>query len=84
MSGTRSAGREAAATLPAQLGGQVADTARHAFVDGMHVTLYCSAGFAALVAVSALFTLRGVPKVIPENIEHDEQEPDDLITTAAG
>jgi hypothetical protein len=69
---------ESAATLSAQLAGQVVETARRAFVDGMHVSLYCSAGFAALVAAAAPFTLRRVPKVIPESIEQDEH--DDLIT----
>ncbi|WP_067804441.1 MFS transporter [Actinomadura formosensis] len=57
---------QAAAELPGTLGAQVAAAARGAFVDGMHAALACSAGFAALVAVFALVTLRGVPKVISE------------------
>ncbi|WP_329521388.1 MFS transporter [Spirillospora sp. NBC_01491] len=55
----------AAAALPARLAGQVADAAKIAFMDGLHAALLCSAGFAALVAVGALLTLRGVPRVIP-------------------
>ncbi|HEX3813080.1 MAG TPA: MFS transporter [Mycobacteriales bacterium] len=71
---------ESTATLPARLAGQVADTARHAFVDGMHVALLCSAGFAAVVAVSALYTLRNVPKVIAT--EESEPEPE-LVTSSS-
>ncbi|MEU8342964.1 MFS transporter, DHA2 family, multidrug resistance protein [Actinomadura meyerae] len=62
---------QAAAHLPSALGAQVATAAREAFVDGMHAALVCSAGFAAAVAVFALVTLRGVPKVI-----EDAEEPD--------
>jgi DHA2 family multidrug resistance protein-like MFS transporter len=58
-----------AADLPDALAAQVATAAREAFLDGMHAALTCSAGFAALVAVFALVTLRNVPKVIPENDE---------------
>ncbi|MFC4909870.1 MFS transporter [Actinomadura gamaensis] len=58
---------QAAAGLPARLGAQVAGLARDAYVDGMHAALVCSAGFAALVAVAALVTLRSVPKVIEED-----------------
>lgn len=65
---------QAAAQLPGTVGAEVAGAAREAFVDGMHAALLCSAGFAALVAVFALVTLRNVPKVIPE-----AQEPD-LVT----
>ncbi|MFI0444418.1 MFS transporter [Actinomadura sp. 6N118] len=57
---------ETAAALPAQLAAQVTGAAKAAFVDGMHVSMMCSAAFAGLVAVSALITLRNVPKVIPE------------------
>jgi hypothetical protein len=64
-----------AGSLPAELARQVADTARHAFVEGMHVALVCGAGLAAL------FTLRGVPKVIPEDIG-DEPEHSDLVDAA--
>ncbi|GIG58229.1 MFS transporter [Longispora fulva] len=52
--------------LPEQLAGQVVRAAQGAFLDGMHVALYCSAGMAALVALAALVTLRSVPKVIEE------------------
>jgi hypothetical protein len=55
---------ERAAALPGHLAGTVATAARQAFVDGMHVAAVCSAGLAAIVAVSALFALRSVPKVI--------------------
>jgi EmrB/QacA subfamily drug resistance transporter len=64
---------EAAATLPAQLSAQVADAARNAFVDGMHAALVFSAAFAAIVAVSALFTLRTAPKVITDDEETLEE-----------
>ncbi|MFI0483387.1 MFS transporter [Actinomadura sp. 9N215] len=63
---------QTAARLPGTLGTQVGDAAREAFVDGMHAALVCSAGFAALVAVFALVTLRNVPKVIPESAEDGE------------
>ncbi|TYK45796.1 MFS transporter [Actinomadura decatromicini] len=63
---------QTAARLPGTLGGQLADAARNAFVDGMHAALVCSAGLAALVAVFALVTLRNVPKVIPEAQEPEE------------
>ncbi|MFG2001031.1 MFS transporter [Spirillospora sp. NPDC048911] len=56
----------AAGSLPAQLAAQVTDAAKAAFTDGMHASMICSATFAGLVAVSALVTLRNVPKVIPE------------------
>ncbi|NKZ08010.1 MFS transporter [Actinomadura latina] len=68
---------QAAADLPAALAGQVGVAAREAFVDGMHAALVCSAGFAALVAVFALVTLRNVPKVIEES---EEPEEPDLVT----
>jgi len=58
---------ERAATLPARLAGSVTGSARQAFVDGMHVALLCSAGFAALVAVAGLVSLRSVPKVIGDD-----------------
>lgn len=59
-----------AAGLPGRLAGDVVAAARHAFVDGMHVALFCSGGFAAVVGIAALYTLRGVPKVI------NDEEPD--------
>jgi EmrB/QacA subfamily drug resistance transporter len=72
---------QTAATLPAQLGGQVTDAARLAFVDGMHAALLCSAGFAAVVAVAALFTLRSVPKVIADNVTDIDEQADPVTTT---
>ncbi|MFC6882150.1 MULTISPECIES: MFS transporter [Actinomadura] len=66
---------EAARSLPPALAGPLGDAARSAFVDGLHAALLCSAAFAALVAVSALFTLRSVPKVIPDLA--DEESPAD-------
>jgi DHA2 family multidrug resistance protein-like MFS transporter len=66
---------EIAATLPTRLAAQVVDSARHAYVDGMHAALLCSAGFAAVVAVAALVTLRSVPKVIPEHIDAEPLGP---------
>jgi Na+/melibiose symporter-like transporter len=58
-----------ATTLPGHLAGEVVGAARQAYVDGMHVALWCSAGMALVVAATALFTLRSVPKVIPEHID---------------
>jgi EmrB/QacA subfamily drug resistance transporter len=69
-----------AAALPADLAGQVSGAARHAFVDGMHVALLCSAGFATLVAAAALVTLRRVPKVITEHGDDHH----DLVAAAKG
>ncbi|MQY09491.1 MFS transporter [Actinomadura macrotermitis] len=63
---------QAAPALPAALADQVGHAARAAFMDGMHAAMLCSAAFAALVAVAALFTLRNVPKVIPETTEEEE------------
>jgi DHA2 family multidrug resistance protein-like MFS transporter len=62
----------AGATMPGRLAGDVVGAARHAFVDGMHVALWCSGGFAAVVGITALYTLRSVPKVI--NDEEPERE----------
>jgi DHA2 family multidrug resistance protein-like MFS transporter len=72
---------QTATALPAHLAQQVTEAARLAFVDGMHAALLCSAGFAAVVALAALRTLRGVPKVIPEDSD-ETPVPDDLVTTA--
>jgi hypothetical protein len=55
----------------------VTDAARHAFVDGMHTALLCSAGLFALTGLAALFALRGVPKVIPEHLEEADPAPED-------
>jgi DHA2 family multidrug resistance protein-like MFS transporter len=48
----------------------------------MHAALLCSAGFAAVVALAALRTLRSVPKVIPEDTDDETPEPEALVTTA--
>ncbi|MGI5163411.1 MFS transporter [Spirillospora sp. CA-253888] len=66
---------EAAAALPPQVGGALVSAARHAYVDGMHAALACSAAFAALVAVAALVTLRSVPAVIPDETEGSDGPP---------
>ncbi|RAY13760.1 MFS transporter [Actinomadura craniellae] len=66
---------EAAAALPAHLAGEVLRAAQTAYVDGMHLALVCSAGFAAAVGAIALITLRGVPKVIVEADDAGEPVP---------
>lgn len=63
-----------AAHLPQKISGPVIDSARQAYVDGIHVTMYWSAGVIAVLAVSMLFLLRGVPKVI-EDAEEQELQP---------
>ena len=50
--------------LPGPAGTALADSARHAFVHGLHLTVLTGAALLAVGAVSALFTLRGVPAVI--------------------
>nr|WP_158888591.1 MFS transporter [Amycolatopsis anabasis] len=55
-----------AAELPPALGVRVVDSARAAFLDAAHLTMYGSAALLAGLGVSVLFTLRGVPKVIDE------------------
>ena len=65
---------QATAGLPAQVAGQVAAAARDAFVDGMHAALIVSAAFAALVAVTSLYTLRNAPKVITDDTEEDNDQ----------
>ena len=66
---------QSAATLPGQLAAEVVGAARQAYVDGMHVALWCSAAMALAIAATALFTLRGVPKVIPEHLDEIDQAP---------
>ncbi|KZB81646.1 MFS transporter [Amycolatopsis regifaucium] len=65
---------QVAAQLPPEQGALVLANAKLAFVDGLQLTMLCSAGLMALLAASALFTLRGVPKVL--------EDPDD--TSAFG
>ncbi|MFC7728876.1 MFS transporter [Actinomadura keratinilytica] len=55
----------AAAALPQDLAARLLDAARTAYVDGMHAAMLASAAVMACVAVTAVFTLRSVPKVIP-------------------
>ncbi|MEU4577203.1 MULTISPECIES: DHA2 family efflux MFS transporter permease subunit [Nonomuraea] len=57
-----------AETLPAEQAGQLVQAARTAFVEAVHVTSLATAGMLALVALLALVGLRGVPKVIPEEV----------------
>ncbi|MEU8363044.1 MFS transporter [Nonomuraea sp. NPDC048882] len=58
----------AAAALPAEQGEQLVRAAQAAFIEGMHLTSYVTAALLAVVAVLALAGLRGVPKVIPEEV----------------
>ncbi|KAB8197042.1 MFS transporter [Nonomuraea phyllanthi] len=57
-----------AAALPAEQGAQLMSAARAAFIEALHVTSLVTAGLLAVVAVLALAGLRGVPKVIPEEV----------------
>jgi DHA2 family multidrug resistance protein-like MFS transporter len=56
---------DTARTLPGQLGAQVTDLARHAFVDGMHIALYCSASLALITGLTALVTRAERPQGHP-------------------
>ncbi|MGV9668721.1 MFS transporter [Nocardia niigatensis] len=62
-----------AAQLPPKVSRPVIDGARQAFVDGIHLTMYWSAGVIAVLAVCMLYLLRGVPKVI-EDIEGQAEQ----------
>jgi predicted MFS family arabinose efflux permease len=73
---------DTARNLPGRLGAEVTDLARHAFVDGMHTALYCSAGLALLTGLAALITLRNVPKVIPEYVEQSDEDISALTPAA--
>ncbi|MCT9932852.1 MFS transporter [Planotetraspora sp. A-T 1434] len=64
----------AAATLPRDVAGAVTEAAKQAFVEGLHATVLTGAAILLCLAVAALFALRGVPKVIPE----DESTGQDL------
>ncbi|MFI6601964.1 MFS transporter [Nonomuraea sp. NPDC050536] len=57
-----------AARLPAGQGAQLVDAARTAFVQGVHVTGFTTGTVLLVVAVLALAGLRGVPKVIQEEV----------------
>ncbi|MEV7902722.1 MFS transporter [Streptomyces anulatus] len=86
-----SAGAEASHSLgeayqvAAQLGGPMGDllrsTARHAFVGGLHVTLFVSAGLLLLGALAAL----RLPKVMdcPPKEACRRAEPDDTASTTS-
>lgn len=52
--------------LPPGTASVVVHASRQAFVDGLHVTLLTSAAILGVIAVTSLFTLRGVPDVISE------------------
>ncbi|MEU4428983.1 DHA2 family efflux MFS transporter permease subunit [Actinoplanes sp. NPDC024001] len=54
----------AAGELPGQLAGAVAQAARWAFIDGLHVMVISCAILVGVLAVAALFALRGVPAVL--------------------
>ncbi|MEV5330120.1 MFS transporter [Nonomuraea sp. NPDC052634] len=54
--------------LPAGQAAGLVRAAQSAFLDGMHLASYVTAGMLAAVALLALVGLRGVPKVIPEEM----------------
>ncbi|GAA3593196.1 MFS transporter [Nonomuraea rosea] len=54
--------------LPPEQAGELMRAARTAFVEGVHLTSFVTAGLLAVVALLALAGLRGVPKVIPEEV----------------
>ncbi|MEU6038011.1 MFS transporter [Actinomadura sp. NPDC047616] len=64
-----------AAGLPPDLAARLLDATRVAYVDGMHAAMLASAAVMACVAVTALFTLRSVPKVIPDEAHDDTPVP---------
>ncbi|MFG3442690.1 MFS transporter [Nonomuraea sp. NPDC047897] len=59
---------EVAAALPQEQAAVLVQAARAAFMDGVHVTGLVTAGMLAVTAGLALVGLRGVPKVIPEEV----------------
>lgn len=59
---------EVAATLPAEQAAVLVQAARAAFVAGVHVTGLVTTALLVVAAVFALVGLRGVPKVIPEEV----------------
>ncbi|MFE3455607.1 MFS transporter [Nonomuraea sp. NPDC059194] len=58
---------QAAAELPAQLAEPVVAAASQAFVHAVQITSLIGGGLVAVVAVLALFTLRGLPTVVDEH-----------------
>ncbi|MFC7588963.1 hypothetical protein ACFQYP_38680 [Nonomuraea antimicrobica] len=59
---------QTAAALPAEQADRLVQAAHAAFIEGVHLTSYVTAGLLAVVALLALVGLRGVPKVIPEDV----------------
>ncbi|MFI7617041.1 DHA2 family efflux MFS transporter permease subunit [Nonomuraea terrae] len=57
-----------ASTLPAGQAADLVHAAQLAFLEGVHLTSFVTAGVLAVVALIALAGLRGVPKVIPEEV----------------
>ncbi|MFG1707707.1 DHA2 family efflux MFS transporter permease subunit [Nonomuraea sp. M3C6] len=57
-----------AAALPPDQAEQLVRAAQTAFVEGVHLTSLVTAGLLAVVALLALVGLRGVPKVIPDEV----------------
>ncbi len=68
---------QVAAQLPN--GGALLDSAKHAFVNGLQVTMLGSAALMVLVAVVAAFALRRLPKVM----EDPDEEPAAPVLVAA-
>ncbi|WP_068925568.1 MFS transporter [Planobispora rosea] len=58
----------AASTLPPDLASAVTGAAREAFVEGMQATVLTGAGILLLLAVAALYALRGVPKELSDDV----------------
>ncbi|AWS44270.1 MFS transporter [Streptosporangium sp. 'caverna'] len=75
---------EAAAELPADLAGQAVAAARSAFVDALHINLYCSVALALAAAAVALLTLGSVPKIISDDAEGQSEEEAQGEQAAAG
>ncbi|MBG0830452.1 MFS transporter [Planomonospora sp. ID67723] len=57
-----------AAELPADLAPAVAGAARQAFVESMQATVLTGAGVLLVLAVAALYALRGVPKELSDDV----------------
>ncbi|PZG13532.1 DHA2 family efflux MFS transporter permease subunit [Nonomuraea aridisoli] len=57
-----------ASALPADQAAELIGAARLAFMEGLHLASFVTAGVLAVVALLALAGLRGVPKVIPEEV----------------
>ena len=75
VGGATTAGR----ALPAPQGPELLHTAQQAFVHGLHLSTGIGAGILAFGAVAALFALRGVPKVIDDTEERDEEVAETLL-----